>query len=204
MTLRCLASCQGVERGLLRHRREPVFGGLRCFLRPFDQKPLFRIGFRAPVVAMRRATRTAAKRGRKVPSRPWRHPISFQADDDKPRALLNRNGRMVSMALQALGGCTPTWLARGCGQGLLPRFPDGGVRLHAHDLLQSEWSEIRYEMVCPSHNSHPPIPLPPEPAARSLAESAPVQSLACLETPFSGRHAGFPAGRILAPRFRQI
>src|SRR5437867_12703365 len=64
-------------------------------------------------------------------------------------------------------------------------------------------------MVCPYHNPHLPALLPREPAAPSLAESAPEQSLAWFETqpllerPLVGsaRHPGttLPAGIIATP-----
>src|ERR1035438_7578228 len=60
--------------------------------------------------------------------------------------LLYRNGLMVRIALQALGGRTPTWFSRWRRQGSVPRFPDCGVRLNAHYILQSELGEVRAEL----------------------------------------------------------
>jgi hypothetical protein len=72
---------------------------------------------------------------------------------------------MVRITLQALGGSTPTWFSRWRRQGLLPRFPDGGVRFNAYRILQSELSEGRAELralpitrVC-QYNSHWNLPL---------------------------------------------
>ena len=46
---------QRLQRGLRRQGGQPVFGGLRFFLRPFDQEPFFRMWFGALVIAMGRA-----------------------------------------------------------------------------------------------------------------------------------------------------
>jgi hypothetical protein len=108
------------------------------------------------------------------------------------------------MALQALGGCTPTWLARGCGQGLLPWFPDGGVRLHAHDLLQSELREIRTKWCAlpitriRSYHSHGNLPLD------RLPNLLQCNLWLGLKPNLFRDARWFPAGRILAPHFRQI
>src|SRR5882672_2421090 len=51
---------QRLQRGFLRQSGQPVFRGLRFFLRPFDQEPFFRIWFGALVIAM---CRTHADRG---------------------------------------------------------------------------------------------------------------------------------------------
>src|SRR6266545_2673678 len=53
---------------------------------------------------------------------------------------------MVCIALQALGGRTPAWFSRWRRQGSLPRFPDRGVRLNAHYILQSELGEVSAEL----------------------------------------------------------
>src|SRR3954447_316757 len=73
--------------------------------------------------------------------------------------LLYRNGLMVCTALQALGGCTPTRFSCWCWQGLLPRFPDCGIRLNAHHVLQPELREIRAKLralsitrICQHHS----------------------------------------------------
>src|SRR5215471_9637902 len=53
---------------------------------------------------------------------------------------------MVRIASQALSRCTATRFSCGCRQGLLPRFPDGGIRLNAHHILQSELRKIRAKL----------------------------------------------------------
>jgi len=53
---------------------------------------------------------------------------------------------MVRIALQAFGGRTPTWFSRWRRQRLLSGFPDCGVRLNAHDILQSELGEVSAEL----------------------------------------------------------
>jgi hypothetical protein len=60
--------------------------------------------------------------------------------------FLNRNGLMVCIALQALGGRTPSWLSRWCRQWLLARFPDCGVRLNADCVLQTQLRKIHAEL----------------------------------------------------------
>ena len=118
--------------------------------------------------------------------------------------LLYRDGRMTRLALQALGGPTATWLARGYGQGLLPWFPDGGVRLNAHDILQSELREIRTKLCAlpitrvRQHHSHRNLLLHRLP---NLLQSNLWLGL----KPNLFRDARwFTACRILAPHFRQV
>ena len=70
---------------------------------------------------MRRATRTAAKRGRKVPSRPWRHPISFQAATTTSRGpcLTEMGGWSAWRCRRLAGAPRPGWRA-GAGKGCCP------------------------------------------------------------------------------------
>jgi len=53
---------------------------------------------------------------------------------------------MVRIALQARGGRTPPWFSCWHRQGLLSRFPDCGVRLNAHCILQSQFGEVSAEL----------------------------------------------------------
>ena len=53
---------------------------------------------------------------------------------------------MFRIALQTLGGRTPTWSSCRRRQRLLSRFPDCGVRLNAHCILQSELGELSAEL----------------------------------------------------------
>ena len=111
---------------------------------------------------------------------------------------------MVGMASQALGGRTATWLARGCGQGLFSRFPNGGVRLHAHHIWQSQLSQIRTKLRAlsvtriRSYHSHGNLPLDRLP---NLLHSN-------LWLGWKGHSFRDPdllaTGRILTPHFRQI
>ena len=111
---------------------------------------------------------------------------------------------MVGMASQALGGYTSTWLARRCRQGLFSRFPNGGVRLNAHNILQSQVSQIRTKLRALSvtrirqHHSNGNLPLDrlPNLLHRHLWLGWKGHSF---------RDPGLPAaGRILTPHFRQI
>src|SRR6266478_1263536 len=111
---------------------------------------------------------------------------------------------MVSIALQALGGRTPTWLSCWCGQGLLPWFPDCGVGLHAHYILQSELSEgsaklcaLPITRICQYH-SHGILPLHRLP---NLLQSNVWLGLKCNLLRNARLLAAFG---ILAPHFRQV
>ena len=109
---------QRLQRGLLRHRGEPVFGGLQFFLRPFDQEPFFRIWLGALVIAMRRAHADCGEAGVQslltalAPTKllPGRR---RQAEGQ----LLYRNGLMVRIAL---GGAPRPGFRAGAGKGCCP------------------------------------------------------------------------------------
>ena len=185
MIQRCLASLtRDFREVFVRQGGQPVFGGFRCFLRPFDQKPFFRAWFGALLIAMGRTHTHSGKTGSQSSLTAWpptdvlpgrRRQIQGQ--------LLHRNGLMIGVALQALRGCSPARFSRRGRQGLFPRFPDTGGRLDASYIVQSEFGEARCGTACRAHNPHRPAPRPQEPAAAKLAESAPEQSLAWFETP---------------------
>src|ERR1700689_5200306 len=91
---------QRLERDLLRQTRQPVFGGFRCLLRPFDQKPFFRVRLRTLVIAMRRTHADCGEPGAQDFS------TTLPPTDLLPRRrrqpegqLLYRNRLMVRVAL---------------------------------------------------------------------------------------------------------
>src|SRR5919201_6343740 len=53
---------------------------------------------------------------------------------------------MASIASQAFRRCTPARFSCWCWQRLLPRFPDGGIRLNAHHVWQPELRESRAKL----------------------------------------------------------
>ena len=118
--------------------------------------------------------------------------------------LLYRNGLVARIALQALGGRTPTWFSRWRWQRLLPRSPDGGVRFNTYRILQSELSEGRAELrafpitrICQYH-SHRNLLL-----HRLLNLLQSNLWLGLKRNPF--RHASLSAALdVLAPHFWQV
>jgi len=129
---------QRLQRGLLRHRGEPVFGGLRFFLRPFDQEPFFRIGLGPLVIAMRGAHAGCGEAGNSrfvdCPDAS-RFPSRRKTANPGPVALPKRADGPHCAA--GVWGRTPTWFSRWRRQRLLPGSPDGGVRFNAYRILQS-------------------------------------------------------------------
>ena len=72
---------------------------------------------------------------------------------------------MLGIALQALGGSSSSRFSRWRRQGLLPRFPDRGVRLDAHCILQTKFGKFGAELralsvtrICQNH-SYRDLPL---------------------------------------------
>ena len=76
-----------------------------------------------------------------------------------PGQLLYRNGLMICIALQALGG-HPTWFRAGAGNGCCPGSQTVVLDFNAHDVWQSELGQGRAELcalsvtrICQYHSS---------------------------------------------------
>jgi hypothetical protein len=73
--------------------------------------------------------------------------------------LLNRNGLMVCIALQALGGRTPSWLSRGRRQGVLPGSQTVALDSMPTAYCKPSWVKVRAELsalpitgICQDHS----------------------------------------------------